>query len=78
MTNGAGIGFTTTVADPESTFVHVPFVAETKLMIEFAVTPVAVTTTVPLEPIVVVAGVPPLKLYVMTSFAVPVIVNCAF
>ena len=47
-------------------------------MVVFVVTPVAVTTTVPLEPIVAVADVPPLKLYVMTSFAVPVIVNCAF
>jgi hypothetical protein len=74
----SGTAFTTTVADPEITFVHVPFVAETKLMIEFAVTPVAVTTTVPFEPIVAVADVPPLKLYVMTSPTVPVIVNCAF
>jgi hypothetical protein len=77
-TNAAGIGFTTTVADPEITFVHVPFVADTKFNIAFVVTPVAVTSTVPFEPIVAVAEVPPLKLYVIISPAVPVIVNCAF
>ena len=73
----SGRGFTTTVAVPEITFVHVPFVAETRVIVVLDVTPVAVITTVPPEPTVAVADVEPM-LYVMISFAVPVIVNCAF
>ena len=55
----SGTAFTTTVAVPEILFVHVPFVAETKLIVVFEVTPVAVTTTVPPDPIVAVVFDPP-------------------
>ena len=74
----SGTAFTTTVAVPEILLVHVPFVAETRVIVVLDVTPVAVITTVPPEPTVAVAEVPPLKLYVIISPAVPVIVNCAF
>ena len=55
----SGTAFTTTVAVPEILFVHVPFVPETKLIVVFEVTPVAVTTTVPPDPIVAVVFDPP-------------------
>jgi hypothetical protein len=73
----SGRGFTTTVAVPVMLFVHVPFVAETKVIVVLDVTPLAVTTTVPPEPTVAVEFDPP-KLYVMISPGVPVMVNCAF
>ena len=53
------MSFTTTVAVPEILFVHVPFDAETRLMVVFEVTPVAVTTTVPANPTVAVEFDPP-------------------
>ena len=74
----SGLAFTTTVAVPDILFVHVPFVAETKFKMELVVTPEAVIKTVPFDPTVAVVGVPPFKLYVITSPTVPVIVNCAF
>ena len=73
----SGRGFTTTVAVPVMLFVHVPFVAETKVIVVLDVTPLAVTTTVPPEPTVAVVFDPP-KLYVMISPGVPVMVNSAF
>src|SRR5678816_1392890 len=75
-TVAVGSGFTTTVAVPVSVWLHVPLVTETSVSVWFVVAAGTVTVAVPPAPIVIVR-LPAPRLYVTTSPAVPVIVNCA-